>query len=443
MKTNVKNKWLIILALIFFLIVLFPMAQGIVRADTQILESDMNDGNLYAKLLKQGGGLLRSETFNKEKYNTITLQGVTTSNTDSNIVDLSGLMLFKFEYTTKLDLSNNNIQEISAEVLNVFPNLEELVLTNNNIRSIDISSCYNLKKLIIDNNELTGIDLSELNPNGAEVDLSCNYISSINHIKLPSQTVKVNTKIDLYNNNIVDFEKSAEGYTMNLGLQGFNSKNGVIEKKQTAAYYKTNDDQNLKIVISEGDTVKYELSNNTIDKDKVAIALDNGSYSISYYYTGDDKEEIISTKGFTVRKGDDYYKDFFRYYKYSEFTVNPSRPTYTYVVGDKEYRQDELTKITKKSTIKVQGDEDSTIMYSISGGEWQEGNEIQLTRGGRYTINIKAVSQDGKYSSENVTIFITASANLTLPDVLIVMLIIIGAVVIFGVGFPLLRKYVL
>ena len=443
MKTNVRNKWLIILVLIMFLIVLFPLAQGVVRADTQIAESDMEDGNLYKKLLKEGGGLLRSETFNKPKYETLRLHGVTTQNTDSNIMDLSGLTLFKFDYTTTLDLSNNNVTIVPAEVLSAFPNLEELILTNNNISSIDISGCYNLKRLILDNNNIERIDLSDFNPKDAEVDLSGNYIDSMKDIIFPSQTINVSTTIHLYNNNITDFESASAGYTINLGLQGIHTKKGSVEKKQSIAYYKTEDSQNLKTVISSGDEALYTFNSNDITNNKTDIVLDNGSYSVSYYYVDGTEEKIISTKGFTVRTGDDYYKDFFRYYKYQEFNVNPSTPTYVYVIGDKEYASGDDVKINRKSIIKVFADEDATIMYSIAGGEWQEGNEIPITRGGKYTIEVKALSADGKYTSENLSIFISAAASLTFPSVLIVILIIIGAVVLFGVGFPLLRKYVL
>ena len=304
MKTSIKNKFLIILMLILSLVVIFPISQGLAYADTQIAESDMEDGNLYTKLLKAGGGLLRSETFNKAKYATITLKGVTTANTDSNIVDLSGLTLFRFDYTTKLDLSNNNIETVSSDVLSVFPNLEELVLTNNNIKSIDLTGCYNLKKLIIDNNELTAIDLTDMNPTNGKIDLSCNYIGSINDITFPSQTINVNTTIDLYNNNIVDYtEPPVAGYTINLGLQGL-SKEGNIEKQQKVVYYKTMDTQKIKTVIWEGQEVKYTLNSAEMVEDKIELAFNNGSYSIGYYYNNDGTEEIVSIKGFTVRTGD-------------------------------------------------------------------------------------------------------------------------------------------
>ena len=441
MKTSTKNKYLIILILILFLVALFPAMQGFAYADTQVVESDMQDGNLYSKLLKAGGGLLRSETFNKEKYSTITLQGVTTANTDSNIVDLSGLTLFKFDYTTTLDLSNNNITEVTADVLSVFPNLEELILTNNDIASIDLSGCYNLKKLIIDNNELTKIDLTDFNPTNGEIDLSCNYIDSINSITFPSQTINVSTKIDLYNNNITDYTTPVQGYTINLGLQGLQASGGNIEKKQQVVYYKTNDTQNMKTVISKGTEVKYTFVSSEMTETRKELVFDNGTYSISYYYDNDGTEEIVSAKGFTVRTGDDYYKDYFRYYKYKEFNVVPSKPTYVYVVDGVEYQ--DVDKITKVSTIKVSADDDAVVYYSLNGGAWVQGDEIPITIGGKYTIDIKATTLDGVYESEEVSIFISASASLKFPSILIVVLIIIVAVVLFGVGFPLLRKYVL
>ena len=443
MRFKTKHKIFIMLILIMLMIVVLPVAQTIsYAADTQITESDMNDTNLYNKLRSLGGGLVRSETFNKEKYHTVRLNGVTTSNTESNIVDLSGLTLFRFDYTTTLDLSNNNIVSVTSDILSVFPNLEELILSNNKIKHVDLSRSYNLKRIILDNNELEQIDLSEVNPTDAVIDLSCNRIKSFDSITLPWQTVNVSTKIDLYNNNITDFESAPVGYTINLGLQGFSVKDGKIEKNQKMAYYKTNDDQAMKTVIISGSDAKYTFYSGAGDN-KTDIELPHGDYHINYYFTGNGTDQIVSTKTFTVRTGDDYYRDYFRYYKYSQFQVVPTAPTYTYIVGDTEYKSGDEFRINQKTTINLSGDSDCKLMYSVAGSEWKEGNSIELTRGGRYTISVKAVSLDGNFESENVTIIISAEASLTFPSILIVMLIIIGAVVVFGVGFPLLRKYVL
>ena len=443
MKFKAKNKILIVLILIMMMVVLFPIAQSVTyAADTQITEADMNDTNLYNKLRSLGGGLVRSETFNKEKYHTITLNGVNTSNTESNIVDLSGLMLFRFDYTTTLNLSNNNIVNVSADILSVFPNLEELILSNNQIKQIDLSRSYNLKKIILDNNEIEKIDLSEVNPNGAEIDLSCNKIKSFDDIVLPWQTVNVNTRIDLYNNNITDFETAPVGYTVNLGLQGFNTKDGMIEKNQKLVHYKTNDGQAMKTVITSGSNVVYTFFSGEGEVKK-ELLLNHGDYSISYYYIGNGSDQIVSTKTFTVRTGDDYYRDYFKYYKYKEVKIIPTTPTYTYLVGDTEYKSGDEFRINQKTTINLSCDEDCKLYYSVAGAEWKEGDKIELTRGGKYIVNVKAVSQDGNFESKPVTILISAEASLTFPSILIVMLIIIGAVVVFGVGFPLLRKYVL
>ncbi len=442
MNTKVSRKWVFILIILLLVLAVFPVARSVGYADTQITESDMDDSNLYSKLLKLGGGIVRSETFNKEKYSTIALTGVTTANTDSNIVDLSGLKLFKFDYTKVLDLSNNNITTISADVLNCFPNLEELILTNNDINSIDLSGCYNLKRLIIDDNNLKKIDLSSINPSGAEIDLSNNYISSMSNIVLPSQTVNVSATIKLYNNNISDYESSPSGYVIHLGIQGLHSTDNTIEKKQKITYYKTSDEQSLKVVISQNDVAKYTLSNDSVTSNATEIALDNGSYDVSYYYLGEE-EKIISNKGFTVRTGDEYYKDYFRYYKYTQFQVIPSQPTFVYVIDGVEYDQADVDKITKKVTIRIFADDDVKVYYSIANGEWQEGREISVTQGGRYVIDVKAVSMDGQYTSRGLNIFISASSNLKVPDILIILLIVIGAILIFGVGYPLLKKYVL
>ena len=74
-------------------------------------------------------------------------------------------------------------------------------------------------------------------------------------------------------------------------------------------------------------------------------------------------------------------------------------------------------------------------------GEWKKGKEIKLTKGGSYFIDVKAVV-DG-YESRTTTIFINANANLNIPTILLLLAIVLGAGILFGVGYPLIRKYVL
>ena len=109
---KIRNKVFVLLALIMMAIMVFPMAETTAYAatGTQVLSTDI-DTNLFAKLAKvRGTNYLTTESFNSNKYETISLKGAGTVNTDSNIEDVTGLAKFKFEFTKSLDLSDNSIE---------------------------------------------------------------------------------------------------------------------------------------------------------------------------------------------------------------------------------------------------------------------------------------------------------------------------------------------
>lgn len=467
MKIKIKNKFIYILLAITLLVAFFPLAKTVSHADgTQVVSSDI-DENLFEKLSRVKGGTaytyLTTDSFNFPKFETIDLSGEGTIDKESNIKDISGLTKFKFDYTKVLILSDNSILEVTSEVLSAFPKLEKLVVSGNELSGIDISGCYNLKTLVADNNFITELDATDMVATDAEIDLSNNLLSSIYDITLPSQVIDVNMTLKLYNNNITDYEGLGDNYKVYLGLQGlqFPQYKDFVQQKQEIVYYKTNDGQQVKTVITEDGVEKYSFVDADITEERASYDIPNGTYEISYYFIKPDGSLVeSSTKKNPNPIGTFYAYDpaigpederyeshnvntYLRYYKYRVIKVIPSTPVYTYIIDGKEYVPSEVTKVKKKSTIKVVADEGTTVFYKIGGLDWEKGNEIPIEHGGRYEILVKAVTEDGLHTSEEVTIYMYASANLHLPDILMLMLIIIGAVLIFAVGFPLLRKYVL
>lgn len=460
MKIKTRTKFIYILMMLLLLVACFPLANSVVHAESQVMSTDM-DENLFDKLARaKGGGIsytyLTTESFNNSKFETLDLSGNGTVYTDSNIQELSGLTMFKFQHTKTLILSDNSIQIITAEILSAFPYLEKLVVSNNILNSIDISGCRNLKTVILDNNLLESFDASALVAKNAEIDLSSNLLDSIHDLTLPSQTVEISTTIKLYNNNISDYQPLGEGYTTYLGIQGLQDKENIVQQNQPIVYYKTNNAQQIKIVISSNGEEKYTFVDDDFTEFRNEFDIPNGNYEVSYYFIKPDTTIVdSSTRKQISPDGQTFYKyspadptkdvnSYLRYYKYREFSVLPTKPTFVFLVDGETYEFGELSKIKKESTILVSADEDAKVYYRTSANsEWVEGREIPVERGGRYSIDIKAVSADGLYTSEITTVYITASANLKFPDILLIFVIIIGAVALFGVGFPLLRKYVL
>jgi len=182
-------------------------------------------------------------------------------------------------------------------------------------------------------------------------------------------------------------------------------------------------------------------------EDKLVVDLPNGNYEVNYYFVDVNNGNTLiesSTKRHPNPASEQHYAEhiYLRYYTYSEFSVIPTMPEFRYVIDGVEQGRNENVKITKKCTIKFNSDEGSKIYYQIGNSEWFEGGEYYLEQGGSYQIRVKAVSADGLYESRVKTIYVNAAVNLTLPGILMLVLVVMLTILIFGVGFPLLRKYV-
>lgn len=456
MKNRKIVRFAILIMCLLALCLSFPMGKKAVFADAtgvQVTDSKVGDSNLYSKLrslaLKNNkGSVIRDDTFNDPAFETLNLSG----STSQQIYDLSGLKLFDLYYTKTLDISNNVIAEISADVLAGIPNLETLKVSGNQLTELDLSGCSRLKVVDASNNLLVSFKCGDINPADCEIDLSKNNFSSIKQIVLPSQVVGGIGSVKLYNNNIRDLE-SVSGYKIFLGLQGlaFNDTT-ILQKSETIRYYKSDEVHRIKTVISKDDTPVVTICDWKITKNYEEYVLEVGEYTVSYYYVNPSNENIdlpISTKMHRVTTEADtsYYNDvknILKYYndQYSEFKVIPSVPTYKYMINDVLYNEEEITRLKSKATIMLSGDSNADIYYKFGeNGEWQKGNEIKLTKGGRYFIDVKAVVNG--YESQTATIFINANANLSFPTIILLLAILLGTGILFGVGYPLIRKYVL
>ena len=446
-KIIFNNKiWIVLIAMLAMLLV-FPISSRVAHADTQVVSTDM-DNNLFNKLARlRGTNYLKTESFNSEKYEKLDLSGEQLiSDTSTNIEDIAGLTKFKFNFTKELNLSHHSITEVPNDVLKAFPKLETLIISNNQIEDIDLTGCYNLRVLIADNNLLTRLDATDMYATDGLIDLSANMFTDVKNITTPKQAVNVNMTIKLYNNNIQEYDGFEQGYNVLLGLQGLQSKSEKIELKQKMAYFKADNSQRMKVVITQNGEEKYSFIDTEIEEEKIDFDLDYGTYEVSYYYVNDDMTLAeASVKRNTDPTDETFFadNDYFKYYSYKEFKVVPSTPTYLYVFGDKTYTEAEVENIKKTCKIEVTADAESKVYYKMSGGDWKEGSTIPIKRGGKYTIRLKSISLDEKHESEEVTIFINASPNLRIPSILIAVLIIMGSVALFGIVLPLIKKYVL
>jgi len=444
-----------LIILILTAVVMFAVftPRGEVLADTTtttVDETKIGDSALYQKLRKlagRGGTILYDEDFNKETEKCINLN--LSGTTSSKIEDLSGLKNFKLNHTKSLNVSNNSLTTISTEVLNCMPKLETLIVSGNQLASLDLSGCYNLRVVDASGNLLTSFNGFDMLSNNCTIDLSKNSFTSMSQITLPEQVSGTTGTVKLYNNNITDFE-GVENYTFHLGLQGLMfDETKVITKASVVKYYKSSEVHRVKIVITKGDDIVYSLKDWEVTDNETSMPLQVGEYQVEYYYVSADNTEYpLSTKRHQETiDSDTYYndvKDIIKYYnnQYSKFTVVPTSPTFKYVIKGKTYNEEDIAKLKSKATIILTADDDAECYYKFGeNGTWKKGDTINVTRGGSYFIQVKAVV--GDYESETSLILIDASANLSIPSILLILLIVLGAGLLFGVGYPLIKKYVL
>lgn len=460
MKKKTLLRFCVMVLCAIAVVLCLPNAEGSVFGATTtetVKDEQIADEVLVQKLKKiTNKQTLNTEVLNSSADKYVNLNLSSSGATGSQIKDISGLALFKLSYTTTLNLTNNAITEIPKEVFDAMPNLNTLIVSNNQLQSLDLTGCYKLKVVDASGNMLESFNGFDLE-NGFNVNLSKNNFSEMSQIVLPDAISGATGTIELYNNNITDFTK-INAYDFRLGVQGvaFNKTENEelrVEKSQKLVYFKTTAPHRVKVVVSKknGETWQnvFEVKQWEETRERVEFNYTVGKYRVEYYYVDNDLTEYsISTyRHEETNEAEEYYntvKSLLNYYNglFAEYSVVPSTPTYSIKVKDVTYKEGELDKLKSKGTLYLTGDEGAQMYYRIgSNGEWISGNEVTLDRGGTYFIEVKAVV-DG-FESSTKLILINANPSLTLPSILLLILILVGAGVFFGVGYPLIRKYVI
>lgn len=465
MKNKKFKRVFILIVCALILGLSFPAAANVAHAASNISysETQVGDSALYNTLRniskKNGGsGVLRETTFNSERFETLDLSTYRQDGSPiTQISSLDGLKLFALEYTKTLNISNNALTEIDPTVLTNIPQLETLIVNGNQLTNLDLTGCTRLKVVEATGNYLTSFNGTSMVSNGFSIDLSRNNFTDFNEIKLPEQITGANGDIRLYNNNISNYT-SAGNYRVYLGLQGlyFNtsslSNETIREKSEKIVYYKS-EVHNVRFVISNDSGVVQTINDYEVKGNTVNVPLEIGEYELNVYYidvADGHKAYPLSTKQHAkTNKANsaDYYdkvEGIYKYYDdvYVKFSVIPSTPTYKYLIKDKYYDESEVGKLKQKAKIILNGDSGADLYYRYgANGEWKQGNEINLTKGGTYFIEVQA--RVGESVSRTSTILINAEASLTVPSILLIFLILGVGALIFAVGIPLLKKYVL
>lgn len=388
---------------------------------------------------------ITDKSFNSAEFSHIDLNMGEGAN---KIKDLSGLNKLTFNYAVSLDLGNNLITSFTKDDLAGFNEdaLSSLNLSGNNIRIFDIvtntESCTkdfeNIKFLDVSGNKIEKVDLSDIINNGEEaaiVDLSDNNINSAENIVI-SKSSKLNLSLNIVGNNIYNTDQLVRtGLNLLVGNQGW--KDGKKLTTSTMFNYTKMNLENiyLKFYDKEHEVELPDLmiKESELELNSYEFKLGIGKYKASYIYDGDGDgvQDETLPDDLTI-----FEKNILNISQ--EFIVNPSKPTYVFVVDGKE--KTSIKHLSTIGEIKVETLDNETIMYKYSyEKEWHEGNTVKLDRGGNYGVQLKVVKDD--YESEIVSVDIHSSKNPHVPDLLLIIVIAGIFLVMMFVILPILGKY--
>ena len=372
------------------------------------------------------------------------------SNTNYLITSLQGLGDLDLENLKVLNVGKNEISEVLSDDLKNLVSLEELILYDNKLTQITIpTSLQNLKKINLNKNYISKIDLSAVY-NG-EVYLSFNKFTSIYDVTLPRIFNTTNLYVELFNNNILDADdvynaEYVEGAQVNieLGLQGYglnykvNDNNEdkvtpIISKSTALKFYNTNKYPNMEVRIYNKQTNELVKAISNSASQKISTyKMGVGEYKVEYY-NSETNENMYN------------YKDEFgsAFKQHEGFKVVPTSPSVKLIIKGVEY--DEYGKFSGTAkAVATNLDDEGEIYYSIAGGEWKKGTEVELKRGGTYDISFKCVigeiGSDSSYESAATSKFVQQSLNPYIPDFVMIIIVAVVALILFGVALPLIIK---
>lgn len=415
---------------------------------TGITSSMVTDSGLFASLLDlfkgeypgYTGDTLSSKMFTEFTHIELDNKNVITS--------LEGLQYFDF---FNLESFTANLNSISSFSEKYFENTDKqkfktLSLAGNEISSFAItkptgSRSYDLTGLTninLSSNNLTSIDVGNIDPRLPNttftLNVANNNINSMSDIVLP-RSMRVNkVNLNIINNGISDIgeEYFTTKYKLNIGLQGFstvNDKNSTDTKMNVKIYKSNISGLSLQIYKVDEDFSEdpdYVFSDSDITEGHyLQLNLPIGEYE--YYYALNGEKLLNSNRKYDIDK---------LYLKNGEFSVLPQKVTYLLNYKGEDYT--ELGKVTGEVLVKLSCEEGAIILYSVNGGKWVEGNEINCNQGGSYSISVKCI-KDG-LESETEGIWVRTSLNLYVSDGLMLALVLMIAIVLFFVVIPIISK---
>ncbi|MBP5651149.1 MAG: leucine-rich repeat domain-containing protein [Clostridia bacterium] len=430
------------------------------------LGTDISDTELYSMLGHRSRSFTRGSVRTKTFADIVYLDLSGEANTNKKIKSLNGLDNLDFSGVKVLRLDYNNISNITAKELQTFTHLETLIIRNCNLESIDLSGLEHLRYLDLSGNKITSIKLNKMIVNTeleytksamfhfegsgntivwietkdttTYVNLSNNYITNLSDINLPED--KEGCVVDLYNNGIVGYENTFEHMILNLGLQGLSSNHVYTETTDddthnyvfisTKLYYMPVNDDSIKFVLSRAYTENGEAKEETIE-------ISNATYPQATQFT-------LGVGAYTLKvyKNDveDYESEITNNYKALAFDAIPTTPQHVYVINGKTYI--ELSSIDEVTYVNFTADEGAEIYYRFDSEEnWTKGNSVKLTKGGYHSLYVKAVL--GDYESKTKLIMLDGAANLYIPSILVIVIVVAIMLLFAFVLLPLIRKYII
>lgn len=410
--------------------------------------NDFSDTSLYSALLKfiedyaqkKGdkftGTTLTDTMFLQPDIKELVLNG-------NGISSISDLAKLKLEFVETLSIVGGSITSISVEDFDGFISdkdafgteikLKNINFAKNSISSFELPSLRNLTSLNLSSNSLTSLDLSNCWGDEVEINLSANEIESLDSISMPKADKISLTMISNRLYDIDDAYFSDSKYELKIGAQGAlsSSETTTLDTTNGLRYYKSNI-KGLKLEIYDATLRKLPLVKSVDDSDVtsgnyVNVNLPVGQYVYKY---------ILNDENAFDKSDPDRC-----YFVTRSFNINPTAPTFKYEYKGKIY--DDLNKVT--GTVKLhlysvdlENGMDCKIMYSVNGGDWVEGDEVECSTGGNFSVSMKVVS--GKCESSTTSVLVRTSLNTVIPDIVMFFIVLFVGLVIFAVIMPIVSK---
>ena len=400
--------------------------------------TDFTDSKLYAALLDEvtkfaesRGDRFTGDTLYSEMMLFPTFTEINIEN--RNITSLDGLENMRLVYLQKISVVSNKLKEIKPDYFEDSENLKEINFASNQITTVELPARRNLEKINLASNELTTLDISNCMGDDIEINLAANDFTSIDDIELPRAD---SVALNLIGNNLESVDNAyftETKFTLNVGVQGIKDTENQAATNSTKGirFYRTNiEGLGIKIYNSALKVpveVKTVTDADITEGNYIDVILPIGEYKYEYTLDG----EAVYSKYDATRN----------FYLPQEFAVKPTIATYKFEHKGEMY--DTINKVTGAVKVYLKSADldagiEGKIMYRVNLGEWIEGDVVDCSSGGTFSIKVKVVC--GDYESEEETIFLQTSLNPVIPDVVMFFIILFLAIMLFVVVVPVISK---